>query len=124
MGLLKVLYVTEDKYIISHAGVSNTFLGKLKKKGETDIAGVNEAFLKDRNILAFDGYDIYGDDLTQSPIWIRPNSLYADAVSGYSQIVGHTQLAEISEVPLDSKQGAEAKLVFIDTGDIDTIYRF
>jgi hypothetical protein len=123
MDLLKVVYLTPDKYLISHAGVSGTFMKKMKKIGVTDIEGINGAFKKDRNILTFDGYNIYGDDVSQSPIWIRPRSLTSDPVAGYKQIVGHTQLQAITEMPV-KKGKDDMKLICIDTGDIDSIYRF
>jgi hypothetical protein len=121
IDLLKVLYVTHDNYIISHAGLSRTFMDKMKKAGVKTIEGINGAFLDERNILNFDGRDIYGDDPAQSPIWIRPGSLFADAVPGYSQIVGHTEARAIREMRLP---GAAGKLVFIDTGDTGAVYRF
>jgi predicted MPP superfamily phosphohydrolase len=118
MDLLKVVRVTPDKYLISHAGVTNYFLNSLGLKNPEEI---NDAFLKDRNILNFNGSDIYGNDITQSPIWIRPESLQRDALSGYSQIVGHTPVCEISEAPgADGK----SKLVFIDTHDTESVYEF
>jgi hypothetical protein len=125
MDLLRVLYVTEDRFIISHAGVSATFMAKTGRNGggfgTGDIEGVNEAFLKDRNILNFDGWNIFGDDITQGPLWIRPNSLLDDHIPGYSQIVGHTGFPAIQEVPLS---GEGIRIVFIDTGDTDSVYRF
>lgn len=33
----------------------------------------------------------YGDDPENGPLWIRPNSLYVDAIEKIDQIVGHTQ---------------------------------
>jgi hypothetical protein len=138
MDLLRVLYVTEDRFIISHAGVSATCMAKMEKQGRRDsgpgidhvgpdpaggagIEGINEAFLKDRNILNNDGRDIYGDDVTQGPLWIRPDSLLADHVPGYSQIVGHTGFPAIQEVPLEDEG---VRIVFIDTGDTASAYRF
>jgi hypothetical protein len=130
MDLLRVLYVTEDRFIISHAGLSVTFMEKMRGNGcrkgggfdTGDIEGINEAFLKDRNILNFDGRDIYGDDVTQGPLWIRPDSLLSDYVPGYSQIVGHTGFPAIQEVPLETGEGL--RIVFIDTGETDSAYRF
>jgi hypothetical protein len=125
IDLLKVLYLTHDNYIISHAGLSCTFMDRMKKAGIKTMEEINGAFLADRNILNFDGFDIYGDDPTQSPIWIRPGSLVNDAVPGYSQIVGHTEAGAIREVELEGAPGFPAgKLVFIDTGDIGAVYRF
>jgi hypothetical protein len=124
MDLLKVVYVTQDNYIISHAGVSAWFMNAMRKAGTADIEDINEAFIQDRNILYFNGYNPYGDDITQSPIWIRPRSLEKQPVAGYNQIVGHTEMAEITEVTLpDSKKGS-IKIAYIDTGDRESIYRF
>jgi hypothetical protein len=124
MDLLAVLYVTEDRFIISHAGVSATFMAKMKNGGfgTGSVEGINGAFLKERNILNFDGRDIFGDDVTQGPLWIRPNSLLGDYVPGYSQIVGHTGFPVIQEVPLETGEGL--RIVFIDTGDTASVYRF
>jgi hypothetical protein len=126
MDLLKVVRVSseeestpaEGKYLISHAGVTNYFLKSLGLKTPEEI---NDAFLKDRNILNFNGTNIYGDDITQSPIWIRPGSLQRDALSGYNQIVGHTPVYEISESPTADEKN---KLIFIDTHDVESIYEF
>jgi len=117
IDLLKIVYVTKDNYIISHAGVTAWFLNSINGSRPEDI---NSAFDNNRNVLNFHGFDIYGDDITQSPIWVRPGSLKKDPLPGYSQIVGHTQIDEITETNL---KGA-GKLVMIDTGEIDTVYRF
>lgn len=117
LDLLKVLYVTADKYIISHAGVTRTFL---KSVGGTQPEDINSVFSINKNALRFNGFNIYGDDVTQSPIWVRPGSLEADRIPAYSQIVGHTPVTEISELTM--KDGC--KLVFVDTHDTESIYRF
>ena len=117
IDLLKIVYVTEDKYLISHAGVTSCFLKSINGKKPEDI---NESFKKDRNILNFNGYDIYGDDITQSPIWVRPRSLENDHVSGYNQIVGHTPVRSIAEFVLEDGN----KLILIDTHDTESIYEF
>jgi hypothetical protein len=119
MDLLNIVYVTPDKYLISHAGVSNTFM---KKIGVTSVEEINDAFTKDRNILTFDGRDIYGNDVTQSPIWIRPPSLEQDPVAGYHQIVGHTPVKAIRESC--AKHHKEIEITYIDTGDNEAVYRF
>ncbi|MDR1929234.1 MAG: metallophosphoesterase [Treponema sp.] len=118
MDLIEPVRVTADNYIISHAGVTNYFLNSL---GLTKPEDINGAFQKDRNILNFRGDDIYGDDITQSPIWIRPRSLFEDALSGYSQIVGHTPMHAVSET---ATADGKNKLVFIDTHDVKSAYEF
>jgi hypothetical protein len=120
MDLLNIVYLTPDRYLISHAGVSNTFL---KKIGIANVEGINEAFAKDRDILTFDGRDIYGDDITQSPIWIRPRSLERDPLAGYRQIVGHTPGKALRKSTVKRRQG-EIEIIYIDTGDIESVYRF
>ena len=117
MDLLRIVYATEDNYIISHAGVTAWFFKSIQGKKPEDI---NDAFNKDRNVLNFCGFNIYGDDVTQSPIWVRPGSLQRDPLSGYSQIVGHTPVRKITKLEL---KGAE-KLIFIDTHDTSSVYRF
>ena len=117
IDLFKIVYPTEDKYIISHAGITSWFLKSIGGKKPEDI---NSAFLKDRNILRFNGYNIYGDDITQSPIWVRPGSLENDHLPGYSQIVGHTPVREIAEFAL--KDGVT--IILIDTHNTESIYRF
>ncbi|MDR2553112.1 MAG: metallophosphoesterase [Treponema sp.] len=117
MDLIGVVYVTRDRYIISHAGVTAWFL---KSIGGTKPEDINRAFERDRNVLNFNGSDIYGDDITQSPVWVRPGSLRKDPLPGYSQIVGHTPVGSIREVELENG----GKLALIDTGGAESIYRF
>jgi hypothetical protein len=113
-----VVRETEDKFLVSHAGVTNYFLRSLHIKSPMEING---AFEKDRNILNFNGVDVYGDNITQSPIWIRPRSLFQDALSGYNQIVGHTPMREISELKTSDEKNS---ITFIDTHDTESIFQF
>ena len=117
IDLLKIVYVTKDNYILSHAGITSCFLSSIGGAAPEDI---NSAFAKNRNILNFNGENVYGDDITQSPLWVRPGSLQDDPLPGYNQIVGHTPVEKIIEIQLRD----ENKLALIDTGDIKTIYRF
>ena len=119
--LLRIVYTTEDNYIISHAGVTAWFLNSIRGKNPEDING---AFNADRNTLKFNGYNIYGDDVTQSPIWVRPGSLQRDPLPGYNQIVGHTPVREICELELDFELKDIRKLILIDTHDTPSIFRF
>jgi hypothetical protein len=124
IDLLKVVYVTADKYIISHAGVSGWFLKMMEKAGFQGIEGINEAFVWDRNILNFNGHNPFGDDFTQSPIWIRPHSLEQQPVAGYNQIVGHTPIETIRTVALGDKGNKVITITYIDTHDTESIHRF
>jgi hypothetical protein len=124
IDLLKVVYVTHDNYIISHAGVSSWFMNSMYTAGAKNVEGINEVFARDRNILNFNGKNPYGDDITQSPIWIRPSSLEKQPLPGYNQIVGHTENYEITEVSLPDNEKGTIKIAYIDTGDRESIYRF
>jgi hypothetical protein len=126
MDLIKVLYVTEDRIIISHAGVSTTFMRRMKAHGVHKPEDINTAFLQDRNVLTFSGANIYGDDVTQSPIWIRPVSLIKDHLAGYSQIVGHTERADIGIFTMEKASAGKKTLTLVicDTGDRDLVYWF
>ena len=117
IDLLKIVRLDGD-YLISHAGVTNHFLASL---GLQDPREINEAFLQNRMILAFNGRNVFGDDITQSPIWIRPRSLGRDPLAGYNQIVGHTPVNEISEMKIN---GGKNKIALIDTYETESIYRF
>jgi hypothetical protein len=85
--------------LVSHAGISNTFLGL---RGIADPLDINARFREDPRLLVFCGYDPSGNDITQGPLWIRPESLISDALPGYSQIVGHTPVKNIVKKQLPS----------------------
>jgi hypothetical protein len=125
IDLLKVVYVTADNYLISHAGVSAWFIKWMKRAGYNTVEDINTAFAEDRNILNFNGYNPFGDDITQSPIWIRPASLEKQPTPGYRQIVGHTPTDVIRTVTLpQDKQRKTITITYIDTCDEESIYRF
>jgi hypothetical protein len=124
IDLLKVVYVTPDNYIISHAGVSVWFMDTMRKAGAVTITDINKIFNRDRNILNFNGRNPYGDDITQSPIWIRPKSLEKQALPGYHQIVGHTEMSSIKELTLPDSEKGRIKIAYIDTGDREGVYWF
>jgi predicted MPP superfamily phosphohydrolase len=89
IDLLKPVYQNGD-YLISHAGITKTFLyDVLKLKNPLDI---NTRFEENRTCLEFNGINRYGDDITQSCIWVRPISLRKDKLDNYKQIVGHTRV--------------------------------
>lgn len=124
IDLFKIVYVTVDNYIISHAGVSKWFMETIQKDGFDGIEGINEAFARNRNILNFNGDDVFGDDITQSPIWIRPAALESQPLAGYNQIVGHTPTKTIRTVTLRDGEGKAITITYTDTCDTESIYRF
>jgi len=112
MELFKIVRTTKDKYLISHAGGSRTFMRNISISSPEKINGL---FKKDSRLLRFNGRDIFGNDVTQGPLWIRPDSLLLDRIDDWTQIVGHTQFPEITR---------KDKVIFIDTGSSAHIYRF
>ena len=113
MDIIQIVYVTEDNYILSHAGVTKTFLERFEMQHPLDI---NERFKEDRKILKHTGYNVYGDDPANGPLWVRPFSLANDAVDGYKQIVGHTQV--------DQFQTLNDTIFLVDTGSNSEGFHF
>lgn len=85
-GDIKIIH-EDNKIIYSHAGISNTWFKASKFETLEDI---NKNILKNLDEFIFKGVDMFGDNVTQGPLWIRPNSLYLDYLLGYKQVVGHT----------------------------------
>jgi UDP-2,3-diacylglucosamine pyrophosphatase LpxH len=92
-----------DDYLMSHAGVSITWLSNCYNKMHNQILTdynnvdfiVNDIWKYKPQLFRFTGYDPYGDSEESSPIWIRPKSLQRankhSLKNEYIQIVGHTQ---------------------------------
>jgi len=96
-GYLQICHVF-DGYIFSHAGLTNTWA----EINEIDLFNIEESvnmrFMKNMESFRFeygDNLDRSGDDITQSPIWVRIPSLLKDMVVGFTYVIGHTSLKEI-----------------------------
>lgn len=103
-----------DGVIYSHAGITKTWLNFFKID-VTDrlVANINDLFFINQVLCVFMpgvNRSPYGDDITQSPVWVRPFSLAQDALDGFKQVVGHTHHREIS---------INERFVFVDTQDSD-----
>lgn len=109
-GLIQIAQLYGE-YLFSHAGVTQTWMNAQGYAGdERPDVFINRRFAEDPGCLRFTmGHNSspYGDDITQSPIWVRPESLLQDALPGYIQVVGHTMY--------DAITFAEGKVYFIDT---------
>lgn len=109
-----------DNIICSHAGIGYTFLVKNGWNGSESIEQfVNDLWRWRPGKFLFTAlenrYDDYGDDIGQSPVWIRPKSLMRDWKkpwrNQYIQIVGHTYQNQI-----DIKgKATNGRFYFIDT---------
>lgn len=100
LSLLGMVYLDEAEAIIySHAGVTKTWLEKVAK---SELSKLNSLWKRDPFPFEFqmrgpDGEyvtSMQGDDVFQSPLWVRPQALVSDLVPGWGQVVGHTQVRE------------------------------
>lgn len=90
----------QDGILFTHAGVTKTWLGSHPEIDEypTLEAGINALFKHKPLEFGFSGWDPYGDNVTQGPLWVRPRSLMIDKVTGFIQVVGHTGVKEIKDI--------------------------
>lgn len=91
----QLAYIDKD-IIYSHSGVSDYWfknISKLEKIKDLEILKPDE-----RLEYNFDtGYGGgYGNSISQSPIWIRPEALLSSPLKGYIQVVGHTPVEKIT----------------------------
>ena len=89
--MFDLIYIQDD-IIFSHAGVSNCWLNEVAMLDDVRDVNFDSVRLNALNWNMLTGYDGYGNTISQSPIWIRPQSLLKSKVDGYRQIVGHTNM--------------------------------
>ncbi len=92
-NLMQIAYLN-NKFLFTHAGVSQNWLeshveSPLDLEYTPDVA-LTKLFISRPESFNFNGSDPSGDDITQSPIWIRPKSLDKVRVPGFIHVVGHT----------------------------------
>lgn len=93
--LIQMSYQHEN-LLFTHAGVSSTWANNNKidyKRGVNISEQINTLFKENPEAFYFTegrNFSGYGDDICQTPIWIRPKSLNKKPLSNYIQIVGHT----------------------------------
>lgn len=86
----------EGNVLFSHAGITSTWLQHMGLTESPNVdEAINDLFKYKPQSFQFYGWDPYGDDVTQSPIWVRPRSLKIDGVPGWRQVVGHTRMRQI-----------------------------
>jgi hypothetical protein len=105
---LQMAYQTDD-FLFTHAGVSSDFMDRAFTDGwrvENIADDLNELFKYKPLLFGFGKFrnpefniDPYGDDKEQSPIWIRPRSLFKSNHDTLRkeiiQVVGHTGIKEM-----------------------------
>lgn len=97
----------ENNVIYSHAGISKYWFDNISQ-----CSNLQEVCnLKPDERLAYNydtGYgEGCGNSISQSPIWIRPQSLMNSLIDGYTQVVGHTPVTKISNIKSLSEKCSE-----------------
>lgn len=99
-GLIQMSFVY-DKYVFTHAGVTKTWVKNSGVDVDNLQESINELFKKDISKFKFTvgpNFSNYGDDITQPPTWVRPESLLVDILDGKICVVGHTTQDKLSQV--------------------------
>lgn len=99
-----------NSFLFTHAGISKTWCKNNNINLDNIEESINDLFKFKPNSFEFtpgERMDNYGDDITQTPIWIRPDSLLENCLDNYIQIVGHTTQKQITN--------ADNKIMLIDT---------
>lgn len=94
---------TIKNYLFVHAGISKTWCDNYNIDLDQDLENqVNELFKKDMFAFTFQRSgdrlvreNGYGDNIYQSPMWIRIKSLKLDKIPKYIQVIGHTPIQGI-----------------------------
>lgn len=107
-GYLQVAYEIDIKTICTHAGISEDFLDYCFGNSYNiyDIADdINELYKLTPTAFSLCGPEPSGDNVLESPIWIRPAALRKSIskfkTAGICQIVGHTPVEKINLKPID-----------------------
>jgi len=121
--------VEYDKYVFSHAGISTEYLknnGLLKKDGKPRKSAIDDLNyrlqINGAGFLVFNYQDMsgYGEHPSQSPSWIRPNSLLKNAAYK-NQVVGHTAIGN-GKIAYYTYKGNN--VIFTDSEDKDLFLLF
>lgn len=98
LDLFKICH-REDEFLFSHAGFTRTWVKDFKINVDNIDSEVNDFWKYKQHVFGWrrnpskkmSAYtDSYGDNIWQGPLWVRPDSLNADKIEGYAQVVGHT----------------------------------
>jgi len=95
-GLLQMCY-KYDKFVFTHAGITKTWCEEYDINIDNLVDDVNLLFTNDLSAFSFqigENEDYSGNDITQSPIWVRIPSLYKDHLDNLTFIVGHSEMLQ------------------------------
>lgn len=123
-GLLQMCLVV-DNLLFVHAGVTKTWVkNNLLNEGAPIDHLINALFKYKPNSFRFTSgknHSPYGDDVEQSPIWVRPYSLQMDRLDGFIQVVGHTtqnRLMITKDVILIDTLGTSGEYLIYDNSQL------
>ncbi len=97
-GLVVGCY-TYGKYVFTHAGVTKTWCENNNIDINNLAESINRTLQENPSAFRFemgDNYDQSGNDVTQSPIWVRIPSLLKDKLDDKTFVVGHTTLERLA----------------------------
>lgn len=92
---------THENYVFTHAGVTKTWCDANSIDVDNLAESINELLLTRPSAFRFTmgaNFSNSGDDIDQSPIWVRMGSLLADAIPEKVYVVGHTTLKELTMI--------------------------
>lgn len=106
---LQVCFADEYDTIYSHAGITESWLEEAQistRDTKHLVKSINELYItKPRLFNFYDGdHSGYGQHVKQSPLWVRPQSLYDDKVDQF-QVVGHTTVKKTAHPPKEERRG-------------------
>ncbi len=121
--LLQICFV-HRQFLFTHAGVTKTWC-RANNIDLTQIeTAINTLFRQKPGAFKFTpgaNCSPYGDDITQSPLWVRPDSLRIDAIAGYVQVVGHTTQRRLTVQPpvvLIDTLGTSGEYLSVTDGEV------
>jgi len=123
LGLMKMCH-TEGNVLFVHAGIKKTWYGNNFVSETFTARNVNDLFKYKPNAFGFTAgrkHDPYGDEICQSPVWVRPDSLRRDKIDGYKKVVGHTTQKKLivnNDVILIDTLGTSGEYLQIKNGKI------
>ena len=113
-----------DQYMFTHAGVTNTWLKNVGYNNENLEGFINDLFKYKPGLFGFTpGRNLSntGNDITQTPIWVRPASMLNDMVKGYTHVVGHTVQSKLRihpDITIIDTLPTSGEFLAIEDGDM------
>ncbi len=107
-----------EKFMFTHAGVTNTWfenccLWNIESTDNEYSEVINRLFKSKPSLFDFtpgEKFDNYGNEICQTPVWVRPESLVIDSFKDFIHVVGHTRQLGITF--------ANGKILLVDTLEV------